>query len=91
MTRRVHLIVSGRVQSVGFRMFIDRAARELQLSGWVKNLTGGNVEVNAQGAAPMIDELIKRAETGPSKSQVTGISIRELEPDSSLSGFSVIF
>lgn len=91
MIRKVHLVVSGLVQGVGFRMFIERTAKELHLAGWVKNIANGTVEIEAEGAEPLIEELIKRAGTGPSRAQVRGIKKTELRPGSPPEGFSVVF
>jgi acylphosphatase len=91
MTRKVHLVVSGLVQGVGFRMFIERSAKELHLAGWVRNLADGTVEIEAEGPESLIEELIKRAGTGPGRAQVRGIRKRELPPGAPLEGFSVIF
>ena len=46
---RVHLVVRGRVQGVGFRWFVKEVARGLDLAGWVKNRADGGVEVVAEG------------------------------------------
>lgn len=91
MTRKVNLVVSGLVQGVGFRMFIERAARELRLAGWVKNLPDGTVEIEAEGPDAVIEELIKLAGIGPSKAWVRGIRKRELQPGTPPDGFSVVF
>jgi hypothetical protein len=48
---RLHAVVHGRVQGVGFRYFVMREARALGLSGWVRNQADGSVEVEAEGAA----------------------------------------
>jgi acylphosphatase len=90
MQKRIHLIVSGRVHGVGFRMFIQRVATELKLQGWVKNRPEGTVEIEAQGEDELLDELVRRAKKGPSRSQVTAIRREEKAPDSTLSGFTVI-
>jgi acylphosphatase len=90
MLKRLHLVVSGSVQSVGFRMFIYRKAQELQLCGWVKNRLDGTVEIDAQGTEKAIEELLNQAKKGPSRSNVTSIRKEEKEPDSSLDRFSVI-
>jgi acylphosphatase len=90
MQRRVHLIVSGLVQGVGYRMFIDRTAKELKVCGWVRNLTDGSVEIDAQGTEQAIEELFRQAKKGPSRSNVTKIRIEEKEPDSNLDRFKVI-
>ena len=54
------LFFSGRVQGVGFRWTTERLARELQLSGFVRNLPDGRVEVVATGELPLISLLIER-------------------------------
>ena len=90
MQKRVHLIVSGAVQGVGFRMFIDRKARELKLCGWVKNRMDGSVEIDAQGTEEAIEELLHQAKRGPSRSRVTSIRKEEREPDSAPGRFTII-
>lgn len=90
MLKRVHLIVSGFVQGVGFRMFIVQTAKELKLSGWVKNRIDGSVEIDAQGPEQAINELLRHAKKGPSRSNVTSIRQEEREPDPNLDRFRVI-
>jgi acylphosphatase len=90
MQKRVHLIVSGAVQSVGFRMFIDQKAKELKLSGWVRNRMDGTVEIDAQGTETAIEELLRQAKKGPSRSLVTSIKKEDKEPDPNLDRFSVV-
>jgi acylphosphatase len=91
MTRRVHLVVSGLVQGVGFRMFIERSARELQLAGMVRNLPDGTVEIDVQGPEQHVEALIRKAECGPGRSRVTGIRKQERKPDSTMDRFSIVF
>lgn len=55
---RKHIIFYGRVQGVGFRYYSVNKARQLGLTGWVKNLYDGSVEMEVQGEEPKIDELI---------------------------------
>ncbi|TLU88473.1 MAG: acylphosphatase [Chlorobium sp.] len=86
---RVHLIVSGHVQGVGYRMFIHRVASGLNLSGWVRNLPDGTVEIDAQGSDRNIQELVERARKGTSRSQVTRIRKEEKTPDETMKGFFV--
>jgi len=71
-------------------MFIERTARELRIAGWVRNLPDGTVEIEAEGPDSLIEELIKRAGTGPSKAQVREIRKRELQPGAPPEGFSVV-
>ena len=55
---RKHIIFYGRVQGVGFRYYAVNKANQLGLTGWVRNLPAGTVEMEVQGNAPSIDELI---------------------------------
>ncbi len=87
--KRVRLVVSGSVQGVGFRMFIHRAANELELTGSVKNRPDGAVEIDAQGLPERLDELFQQAKRGPSRSRVTSIRKEEHIPDSTLDHFSI--
>ena len=57
--RRVFVRISGRVQRVGFRWFVQRRASDLALTGWVRNAADGNVEVEAEGAAESVARLIE--------------------------------
>lgn len=55
---RKHIIFYGRVQGVGFRYYAVNKANQLGLTGWVRNLPDGTVEMEVQGDEPLIDELI---------------------------------
>lgn len=72
-TARLHAYVSGRVQGVGFRFFVLDAAQELGLTGWVRNLNDGRVEVLAEGPRPDLERLLRLLHQGPPASWVTGI------------------
>lgn len=63
---RRHFYFSGRVQAVGFRYFAYRYASGLGLTGYVKNLWDERVEMEAQGEASKIDELVAKLEGTPS-------------------------
>ena len=55
---REHIIFYGRVQGVGFRYYAVQKANQLGLTGWVKNLYDGSVEMEVEGEEPLIDQLI---------------------------------
>ena len=55
---RKHIVFYGRVQGVGFRYYAVNKANQLGLTGWVKNLPDGTVEMGVQGEEPLIDQLI---------------------------------
>ena len=59
-------LVTGRVQGVGFRAFVMRRARELQLDGWVRNRPEGSVEIVATGPVDALSSLAEAVASGPS-------------------------
>lgn len=75
MDARVHIIVEGLVQGVGFRWFVHRRAEALGVRGWVRNLYDGNVEVEAEAERAMLEEFIKEVKVGPRSAQVTNLKI----------------
>ncbi len=69
----VHIRVTGMVQGVGFRYFVYRKAEGLGLTGFVRNLSGGDVEIRAQGPRGMLEELITAVKIGPRGADVTRV------------------
>jgi len=80
--------VRGRVQGVGFRYFVERAASALGLAGWVRNLDDGSVEVYAAGNAAQLSELAGLLWKGPQWADVRGVDESEA-PLEQHRGFSV--
>jgi acylphosphatase len=70
---RVHVLVRGRVQGVGFRWYVREAARNLGLAGWVRNRPDGTVEVAAQGDGEMLERLRGMLREGPNGATVTAV------------------
>ncbi len=68
---RIHIWVRGRVQGVGFRAFVDFQARQLDLTGWVRNVGWDTVEVIAEGSPAQIERLVETVRNGPPASRVT--------------------
>ena len=74
MNKRLHAIVRGRVQMVGFRYFVAEQAQALNLTGWVRNGDGGaTVEVVAEGEDARLRELEAALRRGPSHARVDGV------------------
>ena len=73
-------LIRGRVQGVGFRYFAQRAASELGLTGYVRNLDDGRVEVYAVGPEARISELASLLHRGPRWAEVHGVEEQEAEP-----------
>ena len=87
--KRVQLRITGRVQGVYYRASTQQQARELGLTGWVRNLPGGAVEAEVQGPPSNVDALIRWCHTGPLDADVDGVDVREIEPVGSEHGFEV--
>jgi acylphosphatase len=86
-TVRVH--IQGRVQGVGFRYFVERAATELGIAGFVRNRRDGTVEALLCGSFAAVDVMLERCRRGPSAARVTAVTIiaeGEAEP----TGFVVL-
>lgn len=75
MTITRNLRIRGQVQGVGFRMYVTRKARQLGLSGWVRNRLDGSVEAEVQGPPAAVDALIAAAWRGPPGSMVNGVQV----------------
>ena len=88
---RAHIVVSGRVQGVGFRYFVRSTAKNLGLKGWVKNKVNGDVEIVAEGVEGMINELIKMLPVGNTMARVTDIHVTKEKCKYEFEDFSVTF
>jgi acylphosphatase len=82
-----HLAISGRVQGVGYRFYMQRKARELGLTGWVRNRHDGSVEATIQGSPEGVEAMTAWARRGPPSAAVTDVRIAEGSGD--YSGFEV--
>ena len=79
MTRKY--LVSGRVQGVGFRIFVTREATVLGLAGWTRNLPDGRVEVVASGRDDMLDRLAQTLARGPRMAEVSGVEVSDISDE----------
>jgi acylphosphatase len=70
---RLHLIISGRVQGVGFRFSAYDEAKDLALGGWVRNIASGEVEIVAEGGMESLQMLAAWAHLGPPSAHVTEV------------------
>ena len=77
---RLEAVVSGRVQGVGFRVFVYREALLLGLSGWVANEPDGSVRCQAEGPRSLLDRLIGRLWEGPRAAMVDDVRVHWLAP-----------
>ena len=87
--RALRIRLTGRVQGVGFRWFTRRAAQELGLTGRVRNLPDGRVEVEVAGTPERLDAFRERLRQGPRGSHVTGLEEEELPQAPAWEGFVI--
>lgn len=71
MEVRAHVFIKGKVQGVFFRSEIKRRAENLDLKGWVRNLSDGRVEAVFEGRDESVSALVEFCRTGPTGARVT--------------------
>lgn len=87
--RSMQCIVSGNVQGVFFRAWVQDQASNLKLSGWVRNLDDGRVEALMQGNEDAINEMRSRLMQGSPLSRVEDVSCKWIEYDKEYGEFSI--
>ena len=85
----VHVIVSGRVQGVFFRMETQRAAERLGVGGWVKNRSDGTVEAVFEGETKKVDQALDWCRKGPPNASVSDVAINEIDYSGKYESFSI--
>ena len=86
---RAHLRIAGRVQGVGFRYATMIEAEARHLSGWVRNLPDGRVEVVAEGTTPAVTGLVDWCRNGPRHARVFDVDVAWESPRDEPPGFHV--
>ena len=76
------LRLTGRVQGVFFRAWAQGQARELGVSGWIRNCPDGSVEAQLTGEEQAVARMIERMRQGPSNARIEDMSIEDAEPES---------
>ena len=71
------MVIKGRVQGVFFRASTREEAARLNLAGWVRNLSNGNVEVVAEGERAALEKLVEWSHQGPPYAEVTHVETNE--------------
>lgn len=89
--KRVHIIISGRVQGVAFRAATRKSAIALNLTGWVKNLRDGRVEAVFEGEDAQMEVMQRWCEHGPPLARVTGIELSDEEYTGEFREFTVLY
>jgi len=88
---QLHCIVSGRVQGVAYRAFVQNIARDMRITGFVANLPDGSVEVVAQGEYGVLKVFLQHIAKGPAGAVVTGVyDDWSEEPEKTYEGFDIL-
>ena len=85
-----HIVITGKVQGVGFRYWLHKAAVRNNINGWVKNKISGEVEALLIGDNVEINNLIKLCEKGPPSSKVTKIKVQNYQKEFLKKSFVII-
>jgi len=88
---RAHLTISGRVQGVFFRGTARQEARNLGLTGWVRNIYNGDVEAVAEGREESVMAFIDWCRRGPPMARVTDVKVEWEEPTGEFENFNIAF
>ena len=91
MQEQARLVISGRVQGVGFRMSACDEAHRVGVTGWVRNLPGGAVEALAEGERAALDRFIAWCQHGPPLSRVDDVSVERGDASGDFRGFDYRF
>lgn len=83
------LIISGRVQGVGFRYFTHDAATREGVTGWVRNLPDGRVEVYVEGEAEAVTRVERAVRQGPRSGRVDTVQVESEAPGGGYTGFEI--
>ncbi|MFE7846619.1 acylphosphatase [Microbacterium sp. NPDC057407] len=78
--RRVHVVVRGAVQGVGYRYTMRMVAREAGVVGWVRNRRDGSVEAEVEGTSAQVDEVLAWMAEGPPGSRVDSATVTDASP-----------
>ena len=89
VARRVHLLISGVVQGVGFRFATQREASRLGLRGWVRNRPDGRVEAVAEGPAEAVERFVDWCQRGPPGALVRDVAVERGQPEGRAEGFTI--
>lgn len=86
---RVHIRVQGRVQGVGFRAHVESGARQLGVTGWVRNVGWDTVEAVAEGEKASVERFIEVVKQGPRMARVDESKVEWETPTGEFTGFGV--
>jgi acylphosphatase len=87
--KRVRILIEGKLQGANFRYHTQQEAQKLGLAGFVRNLSDGRIEIDAQGGDESVDKMLAWCQEGPQSAQLKSILFRYDEPNEHVTGFIV--
>jgi len=87
--KQVYIVITGRVQGVGFRYFALDKAEELNIRGWVRNTFDGKVEMEAVGETKNLDTFIDWMKMGPARAIIHTFSVSDIAGQRNFTNFTV--
>lgn len=85
----IHIFASGRVQGVGFRYYVNIQAKQLGVTGFVRNTYDGRLEVLAEGSRSDLESLEQAIQKGPELALVTEVDVQWIPPTYRYAGFYI--
>jgi len=79
--KKIHIVITGKVQGVGFRYWLYQKSNERNIYGWVKNKISGEVEAVLIGDCKNVDEILELCKQSPLSSKVTNIKIQNYKKE----------
>ena len=86
----MHVTVSGRVQGVGFRVFVLQVARRHRCTGWARNQANGSVEIHAEGPEHALEELLTEINQGPVMAHVDHMDVQWTHSEPEFDRFRIL-
>ncbi|MBN1941306.1 MAG: acylphosphatase [Candidatus Diapherotrites archaeon] len=88
---RAHIIVTGRVQGIGFRFSTLTWAKQFGVVGWVRNNLDGSVEIVAEGEEQSLMGFVEKVKRGPSIARVSDCKVEYEEPKNEFASFEITY
>ena len=88
--KKKHIVITGKVQGVGFRYWLYQIANEKNVYGWVKNINTNEVQAVFLGEEKKVDEIIKLCRKGPTSSNVVSVKIEDYQQEYTNKSFDIL-
>jgi acylphosphatase len=85
----IHILISGKVQGVAYRYYMEKMARSLNLKGWVRNTEDGRVEAVIEGEDDSVNAMIEWCRKGPPAAKVSHVEVRDELSMENFNGFKI--